>query len=230
MNVVEPGFAFLAGLAMIASPCVLMLLPMLLGSSLERRSRPVFIILGFAIGFGAVALLFARGASVAGYSPAILRQLSIILLALFALMMLSPSLYARTSSMLQGVSDLGIRLAPAPGAGKLGGLVMGLSLGAVWTPCSGPILASIIALVAGASSIGSELVLLIAFGVGAGLPMLLIAYGGKAMSSRLAIIARNGDTVRRVFGVMMLILIVYMQWQQYDELAGWVGNGFQGWR
>lgn len=229
MNVVELGFAFLAGLAMIASPCIFMLLPILLGTSLEQRSRPVFIILGFVIGFGAVALFFAKGVSLAGNSPGVLRQLAIFLLAIFAILMLSPKLYARTSAMLQGISDLGIKLAPAPGAGKFGGLIMGLSLGAVWTPCSGPILASIITLVVGSTNMGWGLSLLMAFGLGTGLPMLLIAYGGKAVTSRLAIIARNGDAVRRVFGVMILILVAYMQWQQYDELAGWVENRYQGW-
>ena len=229
MNVVELGFAFLAGLAMIASPCILMLLPILLSTSLEQRSRPVFIIAGFVTGFGGVALLFARGVSIAGGSPAFLRQGAIFLLALFAILMLSPALYARTSSWLQGISDFGMKLSPSPGAGKLGGLLMGLSLGAVWTPCSGPILASIIALIAGSANLGWGLVLLLAFGTGTGLPMLLVAYGGKAITSRLAIVARNGTAIRRVFGIMMLFLVSYMQWQQYDELAGWIANGYQGW-
>jgi cytochrome c-type biogenesis protein len=229
MNIVELGFAFLAGLAMIASPCVLMLLPILLGTSVEQRSRPLFIILGFVTAFGTVAVLFAQGASIAGGSPALLRQFAIVLLAIFALLMLSPPLYARMSVMLQGVSDLGMRLGPNPGAGKVGGLIVGLSLGAVWTPCSGPILAAIITLVAGATSMGRGLGLLVAFGLGTGLPMLLIAYGGKAMSRRLSIVARHGDNVRRAFGALMLILVAYMQWQQYDDVAGWVAHRYQGW-
>lgn len=229
MNVVELGFAFLAGLAMIASPCVLMLLPILLSTSLEQRSRPVFIILGFVTAFSTVAVFFAKGVSIAGSSPAVLRQAAILLLAIFAILMLSPKLYARMSVMLQGVSDFGIKLSPNPGAGKVGGFVMGLSLGAVWTPCSGPILASIITLIAGSSDIGWGLSLLVAFGLGTGLPMLLVAYGGKTISNRLAIIARNGVTVRRTFGVMMLILVAYMQWQQIDELPGWLANRYQGW-
>jgi cytochrome c-type biogenesis protein len=229
MYVIELGFAFLAGLAMIASPCVLMLLPILLGTSLEQRSRPVFIILGFVTAFGSVAVLFAQGVHIAGSSPGFLRQCAIVLLALFALPMLFPTLYARMGVMLQGVADLGLTLSPNPGAGKIGGLMLGLSLGAVWTPCSGPILASIITLIAGATNMGRGLGLLVAFGLGTGLPMLLVAYGGKAISSRLAFIARHGDAMRRAFGAVMLIVVAYMQWQQYDELAGWLANGYQGW-
>ncbi|ATQ77689.1 cytochrome C biogenesis protein [Massilia violaceinigra] len=229
MNIMELGFAFLAGLAMIASPCILMVLPILLGATLERSSRPIFIVLGFVTAFTLVALAFATGASLSGASPVLIRQVAIILLAGFSIVLLSPSLYARVSARLQSVSDLGVRLTPNPGAGKAGGFILGLSLGAVWTPCSGPVLASIIALVAGSASRGWGLVLLVAFGLGSGLPMLLIAYGGKTINTRLPILARKGAALRRGFGIATLILVAYMQWQQYDEAAGWIANRYQGW-
>jgi len=226
---IEMGFAFLAGLAMIASPCVLMLLPILLSTSLAQRSRPVFIVLGFVTGFAAVALAFAQGARFAGISPVMIRQVAIIMLGVFAVVLLWPRLYQRMGVLLQGVSDLGVKMVPAPGAGKAGGFLMGLSLGAVWTPCSGPVLASIIALVAGAQHLGRGLGLLLAFGVGTGLPMLLIAYGGQSVLERLPLLARNGERLRRAFGVLTLILLVYMQWQQSTDAAGWLANKYQGW-
>ncbi|MDQ1924029.1 cytochrome c biogenesis CcdA family protein [Massilia pseudoviolaceinigra] len=229
MNLMELGFAFLAGLAMIASPCVLMVLPILLGATLERSSRPIFIVLGFVTAFTLVALAFATGASLSGASPVLIRQVAIILLACFSVVLLSPGLYTRVSARLQSVSDLGLKLTPNPGAGKAGGFILGLSLGAVWTPCSGPVLASIIALVAGSASRGWGLVLLVAFGLGTGLPMLLIAYGGKTINARLPILARKGAALRRGFGIATLILVAYMQWQQYDEAAGWIANKYQGW-
>lgn len=230
MDGIELGFALLAGLAMIASPCVLMLLPILLGTTLERSSRPVFIVLGFVTAFTAVALLFAKSIGIAGFSPVLLRQIAIVLLAVFAIMLLWPALYSRVSVMLQSVSDLGMKIAPAPGAGKAGGFVVGLSLGAVWTPCSGPVLASIITLVAGAGSSARGLALLLMFGLGTALPMLLVAYGGQAALRHLPLLARNGAVLRRGFGIVMLILVTYMQWQQYDEAAGWIANRYQGWR
>ncbi len=229
MNFMELGFAFLAGLAMIASPCVLMLLPILLGTSLERSSRPVFIVLGFVCAFTAVAIIFAKGVALAGLSPILVRQLAIILLAAFAVLLLWPAAYARVGRMLQPVADAGLDLAPNPGAGKSGGFVLGLSLGAVWTPCSGPVLASIIALVAGATSTAAGVALLIVFGIGTALPMLLIAYGGKSVTARLSVLARNSAAVRRGFGIATLIVVAYMQWQQYDEAAGWIANRYQGW-
>lgn len=229
MHTVELGFSFLAGLAMIASPCVLMLLPMLLGVTMEQRSRPLFIILGFVTAFTVVALLFAKGASFIGVSPIWIRQVSIILLAVFALAMLWPHLYERISKALNVVSDLGLKLSPQPGAGKAGGFVMGLSLGAVWTPCSGPVLASIIALVASTANLAWGLSLLLVFGLGAAIPMLIIAYGGKSISVKLPLFARNSDKLRKTFGVLMLILVAYMQWQQLTDAAGWVANKYQGW-
>ncbi len=229
MELIQLGFALLAGLAMIASPCVLMLLPILLGTTLERSSRPVFIILGFVTTFTVVALIFAKGVGIAGASPVVIRQVAIILLAGFAILLLSPSLYARVGGMLQAVSDLGYKVTPNPGAGKAGGFLMGASLGAVWTPCSGPMLASIIALVAGSTHTGAGLALLLMFGVGTALPMLLVAYGGKAITARLPLLARNGTGIRAGFGVVTLILVAYMQWQQYDEAAGWIANKYQGW-
>lgn len=229
MDGMELVFAFLAGLAMIASPCVLMLLPIVLGTSSARSSRPLFIMLGFVTAFVAMAMLFAKGVSLAGLSPVVVRQAGIVILALFAAVLWSERLYARTGTLLQGVSDAGVRLVPAPGPGRAGGFILGLSLGAVWTPCSGPVLMSIVALAASSAATSRALALLLAFGVGTTIPMLLVAYGGKAVIHRLPALARNALPVRRVFAALTLLMAGFMQWQQSAEAPGWIANGFQGW-
>lgn len=229
MAEMELIFAFLAGLAMIASPCVLMLLPIILGASSVRSSRPLFIMLGFVTTFVAVALVFAKGVSLAGISPAMIRQMGIVFLALFAAVLWSDRLYARMGQLLQPVSDAGVQLVPAPGPGRAGGFALGLTLGAVWTPCSGPVLMSIVALVASSAGTGRGLVLLLAFAIGTAIPMLLVAYGGKAVLGRLPELSRQARTVRRVFAVLTVVLAAFMQWQQLADASGWIANRFQGW-
>jgi cytochrome c biogenesis protein CcdA len=102
-----------------------------------------------------------------------------------------------------------------------------MSLGAVWTPCAGPVLASILILAARAQDISHSSFLLLLYAVGAGIPMLAIAYGGKFAASRVRSIARHTPALQRGFGVL-LILTAAAIYFQYDVLAyAWISGLFQ---
>ena len=102
-----------------------------------------------------------------------------------------------------------------PIGGKAGALLVGISLGLAWTPCAGPILASVLALAASSEAPGQATGLLGAYAVGAGLPMLAIAYGGNWVSSRLAFFNRRANLFRQVFGGIA-IAVALLQLFQYD--------------
>ncbi|MDR7332865.1 cytochrome c biogenesis protein CcdA [Roseateles asaccharophilus] len=197
--------AFGAGLATIASPCVLPVLPALLGSSLGKPDpwRPPLVVLGFVAAFSALALAFGASAELLGLSAGAVRDVAAVALLGLGLLLLWPALWARLALRLGGVADLAQRF--GQGGGRLGALALGASLGALWTPCAGPALASILALVAAATDPGAAAVLLVAYAAGAGGPMLAVAYGGQRLAAWLR--GRAGVVARLRQGLGALILL-----------------------
>lgn len=211
-------FALLAGILTIAAPCTLPMLPILLGASIGRagRLRPAMIAFGFVISFSATALLLGAITRLFDIDPNVLRSAAAILLLGFGLLMLWPAPFEWLSVRLNGWLDLGASNT-ARREGALGGLVLGTTLGLVWTPCAGPVLGSILTLVATSKDLAWASTLLIAYAVGAALPMLGIAYGGQAATTRVRSLARLAPRLQQAFGVVVIgfALAAYFQ---YDTL------------
>jgi cytochrome c biogenesis protein CcdA len=213
----EPLLAFLAGMLTVGAPCILPMLPIILGSSVGRqsRTRPIFIATGFALAFSAVALLFGAFAEALGLGHEILRQLAILLLIGFGTLMIWPQPFEAVASRLGSPASWS---ATGAGSGNLGGLVLGATLGVLWTPCAGPVLGSILALVASAANLSRAAFLLLAYAIGAGLPMLAIAYGGQAVTTRIRSVARHAHRLQQAFGALVILVAVAMH-LQYDSLV-----------
>jgi cytochrome c biogenesis protein CcdA/thiol-disulfide isomerase/thioredoxin len=196
--------AFGAGLATVASPCVLPLLPALLGSSWGRPDpwRPPLIVLGFIGAFSALALAFGASATALGLSAGAVRDVAAVLLLTMGVLLLWPALWEKLSLPLGRVADVAQRF--GQGGGRLGALALGASLGALWTPCAGPALASILALVASATEPGQAAALLVAYAAGAGGPMLAVAYGGQRLAQRLRSWAGAAVRFRQALGVLIM--------------------------
>jgi cytochrome c biogenesis protein CcdA len=229
MNSIELPVALLAGVLTIASPCVLPLLPIMLGSSVERsgRLRPLFIVAGFVLAFAGLGIALSLLSRSVESTHEAIRSTSVALLALFGLMRIWPRPYdwliARVGGPLQRV----IAFSSNTGSGNAGGFILGMSLGAVWTPCAGPVLASILILAARAQALGQSSLLLFTYAAGAGIPMLVIAYGGKLVATRVRSIARHSQTLQRAFGALLILTSAAIYFQ-YDILAyAWIAGLFQ---
>lgn len=88
---------------------------------------------------------------------------------------------------------------------------MGITLGLIWTPCVGPILASVLTLAA-TSQITLQLILItFSYSLGTALPLFFIAYGGKRALSTLPVLKRNAEKIQKIFGVLIIItaLLIY---------------------
>jgi cytochrome c biogenesis protein CcdA len=227
-NLIETPLALLAGLLTIASPCILPVMPILLGSSVDRpsRVRPLFIIAGFILTFASFAMLLGAVSSSVHIAQQALRNTGIALLALSGLLRVWPAPYdwlvARVQPQLQRMcpSSPGV----GPRNGNAGGFVLGMSLGAVWTPCAGPVLASILLLVVKAQDFQWSALLLALYAIGAAIPMLAIIYGGQFVTQRVRIVARHAHRLQQVFGVLVVLtaLAIYLQ---YDILAySWIAS------
>ena len=214
-------FAVLAGVLTIAAPCTLPVLPVLLGSSIgnHSRSRPVFMALGFVATFAVITLVFSTVTSILGLDPDQLRTGAIVLLAAFGVLLVWPGLYKRISpsiaSLTGGWSSSGSRKSYE---GALGGFVLGTTLGLVWTPCAGPVLGSILTLLSTQSSFAWAAVLLLAYAIGAAIPMMAIGYGGQYAVRHVRRIAPYTDRMQQAFGVLVIGFAVAMFFQ-YDTLV-----------
>lgn len=218
--VVEYALAGAAGIATILSPCILPVLPIVLATSSGRsRFEPALIIAGFVSMFAASGILIGALASSSGELQQAIRTGSIWLLLVAGLACLWPApfnwLVARVQqwrSARTGASP------PRPQrTGAVAALLVGASLGLAWTPCAGPILASVLSLAASSQAPGKATSLLAVYAVGAGLPMLAIAYGGQWITSRLSFLNRRAELFRRVFGAIAIAVAV-LQLFQYDVL------------
>jgi cytochrome c biogenesis protein CcdA len=211
--------ALLAGVVTVAAPCTLPMLPILLGASVGQagKVRPAMIALGFVLSFSATALLLSAITRVFDFDPNVLRSAAAILLLGFGLLMVWPTPYEwlsiRIGRQLNGSSAGNTRLHQ----GNLGGFVLGTSLGLVWTPCAGPVLGSILTIVATSRDTAWASVLLVVYATGAAIPMLAIAYGGQAVTTRVRGVARISPRLQQGFG-MVVIAFAIASYFQYDTL------------
>lgn len=217
---IEYTLAGVAGMATIASPCILPVLPIVLASTAGRgRLEPLLIIAGFIATFAAGGILIGALSASSGELQQGIRTGSILVLLLAGLACFWPAPFDWLVTRVREWRA-SRRAAPAPSravGGKVGAVLVGASLGLAWTPCAGPILASVLALAASSQAPGKATSLLGAYAIGAGIPMLAIAYGGNWVSSRLAFLNRRADRIRQAFGAVAIAVAV-LQLLQYDVI------------
>ncbi len=216
---IEPLLALLAGIFTIASPCVLPIMPIVLGTSVEQpeRTRPLFIIAGFIVTFAALALTLGAVSAVAHIAQHTLRDTATALLAIFGLLRLWPAPFDWLVARLPVPAFGGVG-GESAASGSAGGFMLGMSLGAVWTPCAGPVLASILVLVVKAQNLEWSALLLGLYALGAALPMLAIIYGGQYAIRQSRSIARIAPRMQQVFGLFIVLSAAAIYFQD-DTLA-----------
>lgn len=211
MNILDIGLAFLEGVALIVSPCILPVLPLVLATSVDGgRKRPYGIIIGFVLAFSVFAIVARKVVALLGIDLDTIKDVSLVLLALFGLVLLSSWLSDRFSALTQGLADFGNRLAGTGGEGLGSGIVIGALIGLVWTPCAGPILAAVLVQVIRQGSDFAGDLVIVAFGLGAGVPMLAIALLGRRIMGKLGFFTHHAEAVRRAFGVLILASVAYI--------------------
>lgn len=191
------ALSFGAGLASVASPCVLPVLPLVVtGTADEHRLRPALVVSGIATSFvlmGVITSLF--GGAVAPVLP-VLEKVTGGLVLLFGLLMLLDVNVFKRATWLQRIQ--------VQSKGRFSGLVLGLSLGLVWIPCVGPMLSGVLATVASHGTVAAGVVLLLAYSAGFAVPMLAVGYGSQALRKRIRSVAAYPRVVRFVSGGLLI--------------------------
>jgi cytochrome c biogenesis protein CcdA len=208
------GLALLAGLLSTLSPCVLPLIPIVIGTALgEHRFGPVALAAGLALSFVVIGLFVATVGFTAGLDQELFRTIAAVLLILVGGVLLMPRLQLQLATVAGPIGNW----AQAHGGGfstrGLGGqFAVGLMLGAVWSPCVGPTLGAASILAARAENLASVALTMFAFGVGASLPLLAIGMMSREAlarwRSRLLAAGSGGKLVMGVLLVAIGVLIV----------------------
>jgi cytochrome c-type biogenesis protein len=215
--------ALLAGIVTIAAPCTLPVLPILLGASVghTNKVRPAMIALGFVISFSATALLLSAITRIFDFDPNHLRTGAAVLLLGFGLLMIWPAPFEWLSIRLNGLTSSAAGNA-ASRQGNIGGFVLGTTLGLVWTPCAGPVLGSILTIVATSKDTAWASAQLVIYAIGAAIPMLVIAYGGQSITTRIRSIAKISPRLQQGFGVIVIGFAVASYFQYDTLIVAWL--------
>src|SRR3954470_24483675 len=178
-------FALIAGAATAVSPCVLPVLPVVLSAGATGgRRRPIGIVTGLTLSFtfATVALVYVIDAL--GLPDNLLRTTAIVVLLVFGATRGVPGPAARGEAGVSGVGP-NARRGDLNG-GFWSGVLVGLSLGLVYAPCAGPILAGVITVSASPSFTAGRLAVAFAYGIGSAIVLYALMIGGRRVTRRLS--------------------------------------------
>jgi cytochrome c biogenesis protein CcdA/thiol-disulfide isomerase/thioredoxin len=204
-------FAFVAGAGTALSPCVLPVLPVVLSAGATGgRRRPVGIVTGLALSFtfATVALVYVIDAL--GLPDDLLRKLAIAILLLFGLSLLVPFVAAHVEARLSRLTGRAAVTRRGDGFGS--GVLVGSSLGLVYAPCAGPILAGVITVSASQAFTAGRLAVALSYGAGSAVVLYLLMLGGRRLTSGLA---RRSGRLQMAMGAVMVLVAVAM-FANYD--------------
>lgn len=214
------------------SPCVLPLIPILLGTALAaHRLGPYALAAGLSLSFAVVGIFLASIGASLGLDQTVFRNVAAVLLIGFALVLLSSRLQERFAGAASGLSGAGNDLlARVSLEGLSGQFVLGLLLGVVWSPCVGPTLGAAITLASQGEDIARVSLVMLLFGIGAGLPLVLIGLLSRQALGRMrGRLLAAGKLGKQVLGGVMLLLGVLILTGADKAFEAWVLNVAPEW-
>jgi cytochrome c biogenesis protein CcdA/thiol-disulfide isomerase/thioredoxin len=205
-------FGFVAGAATALSPCVLPVLPIALSAGATGgRRRPLGIVVGLAVSFTFATVALVYVISALGLPNDLLRKLAIVVLLVFGVTLMVPPLAARVEAWLSRfASRAGV--AGGGGDGFWSGTAVGASLGLVYAPCAGPILAGVVTVSASQSFAAGRLAVALSYGIGSAVVLYFLMLGGRRV---VAPLARRGPGLQVAMGAVMVVVALAML-QNYD--------------
>ncbi len=203
----QVGLSLAAGSLTTLSPCVFPILPLVLGGAVQgHRLAPLAMGSGMAISFATMGMVVGALGPALGIDSESVRFVGALMLIVLGLVMLIPILDRRCAEWMLPIASSANAASSRLDGGSLGGaLLLGGVLGLVWSPCSGPLLASALTLVASQGGAARGARTLGLFGVGAALPLVAVAYASRSGFARARgwVLARI-DAIKKGFGVVIL--------------------------
>jgi len=211
------GFAFAAGLVTILAPCIWPLLPIILSSTTTGgRKKPLGITLGIMGSFAFFTLAIAYLVKIFHLDSNVLRLIAVFIIGFLGLSLVIPALSATLEILVSRVSGK-LGGGPSQSSGFWGGLLTGFSLGIIWSPCAGPILATIAALAATQAVSLRVVVLTLVYVSGVGVPLFIFASAGTWLFTRSRALSQYTGRIQQVFGVIMILTAISI-YTNYDKV------------
>lgn len=226
------GFGLLAGLLTTLSPCVLPILPILLGSATAAHPRaPLALAGGLAVSYAVIGTLVAWVGSAIGMDTTIFRNVGAAILGLLGLVLMSASLQRRFATATSRIGDAGNNVISRLNLdGLRGQFVIGLALGVVWSPCVGPTLGVAIVLASQGSHLPQVALLMGVFGVGAAMPVVGLAYLSRAAMMKVrGKLIQAGKAGKTVLGIIMVAIAVLILSGADKPLEAWLVDMSPAW-
>ena len=204
-------FGFVAGAATAVSPCVVPVLPIALSAGATGgRRKPLGVVAGLVVSFTFVLFALVYLIDALGLPNDLLRNIAIVVLAGFGIVLLIPPLAARVEAFgSRFAGRVGVRQG---GDGFWPGVGLGLSLGVLYAPCAGPILAAVLTASASQPFNAGRLAVVFAYAIGSAIVLYGLMLGGRKLSAPLA---RRSGAFQMAMGAIM-VLVAFAMWQNYD--------------
>lgn len=222
MDLINIFLGFIEGFGLIISPCILPVLPIILSGSLTgSKKRPVGIVFGFIITFSLITFFSRQLVQYSGISFDLLRYFSYGLLFFFGLIMMSSYLTEKFAALTQRLANTGSSLSTIndPNQGFFSGIFFGGLVAIIWTPCAGPILASVIVQIAIQKSSLIGFLTLLVFSLGAAVPMLIIALFGRRIMATFSFFKTRTVLFRKALGAIIMLSVFYLILSQSISLS-----------
>lgn len=226
------GFGFLAGVLSTLSPCVLPIVPILLGAATNAHPRaPLVLAGGLAISYAIIGTTVAWLGSNLGLDASTFRNVGATVLALMGVLLLSSTLQQKFASAASGVSNAGNSLLSRwKLEGLWGQFAIGLILGIIWSPCVGPTLGAAIVLASEGSQLAHAATLMGIFGLGAALPIVILGQVSRAAMGRWRNqMMQAGQTGKLLLGLAMLLIAIMVYSGGDKAFEAWLVNLSPAW-
>ncbi|HVV90942.1 MAG TPA: cytochrome c biogenesis protein DipZ, partial [Solirubrobacterales bacterium] len=193
--------------------------------------RPLGVVAGLVVSFTFVLFALVYVIDALGLPNDLLRNVAIVVLFGFGVILLIPPLAARVEAF--GSRFAGRVGVKSDGDGFWGGVGLGFSLGVLYAPCAGPILAAVLTASASQPFNAGRLAVVIAYALGSAIVLYLLMLGGRRLAAPLA---RRSGTFQMAMGLVMVI-VAFAMWQGYDtkfqsnvtaDLPSWLTNPAEG--
>ena len=203
LTITTMAMTVFAGIASIASPCVLPVVPIIVtGTETDHKHRPLLIVLGLSVSFMAMGLITSLfGGAIAGVMPLLEKASGILIIVFGVLMLFDVNLFKKLTlfSNIQSSSR-----------GRWSGLIMGLTLGLVWIPCVGPMLAGVLTLVATDGRLSTGIILLACYSLGFAIPMLLLGYASQSVRQKIKQVNAHPLAIRLLSSGLLIVFGIFI--------------------
>jgi len=202
ISIIDSISSLVAGLLSVFSPCILPILPIILtGSEKDSKLRPVILISGLSVVFIILGIISSTFGSLLNGKIEYLEIIGAVIIFIFGILLITNVNIFKKITIFNKL--LANRLNNTPD------FLLGMTFGLLWIPCTGPILSSILTLVASKGSIAQGTVLLMLYSIGFAIPMLIVAYFSQFFRKQIRSRLPDPAYISIASGILLILFSMY---------------------